>query len=86
MFDRLILIHDTRYIHDEMYGVALDPSGNYLLLGGSGDEYDYSETNSDGWSSDVWVSYLVVLDTQVCWLWLGQLVTTLFYLTGYYFA
>ena len=42
-----------------MYGVALDPAGNYLLLGGSGDEYSYSETNSDGWKSDVCVSYLV---------------------------
>ena len=48
-----------------MYGVALDPIGNYLLLGGSGDEYSYSETNPDGWSSDIWVSYLVVLDTKV---------------------
>jgi len=49
---------DPRYIHDEMYGVALDQDGNYLLLGGSGDEYSYSESNN-GWSSDVWVSYLV---------------------------
>ena len=48
-----------------MYGVDLDPAGNYLLLGGSGDEYSYSATNANGWSSDVWVSYLVVLDTQV---------------------
>ena len=55
----------VRYIHDEMYGVQLDPSGNYLLLGGSGDEYAYSETNADGWSSDIWVSYLVVVDTEV---------------------
>ena len=55
-----------RYIHDECYGVQLDAAGNYLLMGGSGDEYDnYSETNADGWSSDVWVSYLVVLDKQV---------------------
>ena len=55
-----------RYIHDECYGVQLDAAGNYLLMGGSGDEYDnYSETNGDGWSSDVWVSYLVVLDKQV---------------------
>jgi len=52
---------DARYIHDEMYGVALDSAGNYLLLGGSGDEYSYSATNADGWSSDVWVSYLVVV-------------------------
>jgi len=55
---------DARYIHDEMYGVAMDPAGNYLLLGGSGDEYSYSETNSDGWNSDTWVSYLVVVDPQ----------------------
>jgi len=56
---------DPRYIHDEMYGVALDPAGNYLLLGGSGDEYPYSKTNTTtGWMSDVWVSYLVVVDTQ----------------------
>jgi len=56
---------DPRYIHDEMYGVALDPAGNYLLLGGSGDEYPYSATNSTtGWQSDVWVSYLVTVDTN----------------------
>merc|ERR1719228_2326000 len=56
---------DARYIHDEMYGVALDPAGNYLLLGGSGDEYPYSATNSTtGEQSDIWVSYLVVLDTN----------------------
>jgi len=55
---------DARYIHDECYSVQLDPSGNYLLMGGSGDEYSYSETNPDGWSSDVWVSYLVVLDKE----------------------
>ena len=49
-----------------MYSVALDLSGNYLLLGGSGDEYSYSETNPNtGWSSDIWVSYLVVLDMEV---------------------
>jgi len=52
---------DARYIHDECYGVALDADGNYLIIGGSGDEYDYQETNADGWSSDTWVSYLVVI-------------------------
>ena len=45
--------------------MAMDPAGNYLLLGGSGDEYSYSETNSDGWNSDTWVRYLVVVDPQV---------------------
>ena len=54
----------NRYIHDEMYSVQLDPSGNYLLLGGSGDEYSYSKS-CNGWSSDIWVSYLVVLNTAV---------------------
>jgi len=55
---------DARYIHDEMYGVALDNSGNYLLLGGSGDEYPYSASGSgqwSGWVSDTWGSYLVVV-------------------------
>ena len=50
-----------------MYGVALDPSGNYILLGGSGDEGPawYNELNSAGWKSKVWVSYLVVVDKTV---------------------
>merc|ERR1711879_756288 len=34
--------------------------GNYLLLGGSGDEYSYS-AESNGQVSDIWVSYLVVV-------------------------
>jgi len=51
---------DARYIHDEMWGVSMDQEGNYLLLGGSGDEYSYSAT-SGGWASDIWVSYLVVV-------------------------
>ena len=38
----------------------MDQEGNYLLLGGSGDEYTYSAT-SGGWASDIWVSYLVVV-------------------------
>ena len=47
-----------------MYSVALDNAGNYLLLGGSGDEYTYSADGSGqwaGWSSDTWGSYLVVV-------------------------
>ena len=49
-----------------MYGVALDAAGNYLLLGGSGDEYTYSATNSTtGEQSDIWVSYLVVVEPSV---------------------
>ena len=48
-----------------MYGVDLDLAGNYLLLGGSGDEYSYTATNANGDKSDIWVSYLVVADPQV---------------------
>ena len=48
-----------------MYGVALDSAGNYLLLGGSGDEYDnYTGTGSGqwaGWTSGTWGSFLVVV-------------------------
>ena len=67
-----------RYIHDEMYGVALDPAGNYILLGGSGDEYPYSTTNtSTGWQSDVWVSYLVVVDKNVRFISIFSLIISL---------
>ena len=74
---------DPNFIHDEMYGVALDNNGNYLLLGGSGDEYTAYTANGSGqwsgmkmkkhvnyfikplcfqgWTSDVWGSYLVVV-------------------------
>ena len=55
---------DARYIHDEMYGVALDNAGNYLLLGGSGDEYPYSAMGTGqwaDWASDTWGSYLVLV-------------------------
>ena len=48
-----------------MYSVALDNAGNYLLLGGSGDEYDnYDVMGSGQWagySSNTWGSYLVVV-------------------------
>ena len=60
-----MLLFTLSRIHDEMYSVQLDPSGNYLLLGGSGDEYAYSSCHDDGWCSDHWVSYLVVLNTAV---------------------
>ena len=41
--------YNARYIPDEMYGVALDSFGNYLLLGGSGNEYPYSASGSGQW-------------------------------------
>ena len=48
-----------------MYSVGLDSAGNYLLLGGSGDEYDNYDVMGTGqwsqYSSNTWGSYLVVL-------------------------
>ena len=44
---------------------TLCTQGNYLLLGGSGDEYSYTAQGAGqwaGWTSDVWGSYLVVAD------------------------
>ena len=45
--------------------MLVDNDGNYLLVGGSGDEYDnYSVTGTGQWagySSDTWGSYLVVV-------------------------
>ena len=56
---------NARYIRDEMYGVALDKSGNYLLLGGSGDKYGASGASGtgqwSGWLSNTLGSYLVVV-------------------------
>ena len=54
---------DAQWIHDEMYGVALDKEGNYLLLGGSGDEYTYSANGSGEWQveSNVILSYCQTL-------------------------
>jgi len=54
---------NPKWIHDEMWGVALDSEENFLLLGGSGDEYPYSEEHN-GWKSDIWVSYLVVVSKE----------------------
>ena len=51
-----------------MYSVALDQAGNYYLMGGSGDESDsYSHRNATSPipSSDIWVSYLIILDKSV---------------------
>ena len=57
---------DPRWIHDEMYSVGLDGEGNYILLGGSGDEYSYSEEGTGewaGWRSDTWGSFLVIVSS-----------------------
>ena len=51
-----------------MYSVTLDQAGNYYLMGGSGDESDsYSHRNATSPipSSDIWVSYLIILNQSV---------------------
>jgi hypothetical protein len=61
--------YDPRYIHDEAYGVRQTPDGGYVLVGGSGDEYEYSETGSPHGASDIWKAYLVKVNSNGKKLW-----------------
>jgi hypothetical protein len=54
--------YDPRWIHDEAYGVRQTPDGGYVIVGGTGDEYPYSETGSSLGPSDIWQVYLVKTD------------------------
>jgi hypothetical protein len=56
--------YDPRYIHDEAYGVRQTPDGGYIVAGGSGDEYSYSESGHSAGPSDEWKAYLVKTDAQ----------------------
>ena len=41
----------------QVFDMLVDNDGNYLLVGGSGDEYPYSATGKGQWagySSDTW--------------------------------
>lgn len=49
---------DPRYIHDEAWGVCATPDGGCIVVAGSGDEYNYSETN-DNHNSNQWVVYVI---------------------------
>ena len=49
--------YDARYIHDECYGVRVDDRGGYVMVGGTGDEYDHSEDGHPAGRSDEWKSY-----------------------------
>ena len=61
--------YDARFIHDEAYGVRQTPDGGYVLVGGTGDEYEYSEKGSPSGSSDIWKVYLVKVDQDGKTLW-----------------
>lgn len=49
---------DPRFIHDEAWGISATPDGGCIIVAGSGDEYSYSETNSNG-NSNQWVVYVI---------------------------
>jgi poly(3-hydroxybutyrate) depolymerase len=63
--------YDAKYIHDESYGVKQTPDGGYVVVGGSGDEYPYSESGRPGGPSDLWRAYVVKTDAEGNLLWQG---------------
>ncbi|MFC1712894.1 PQQ-binding-like beta-propeller repeat protein [Candidatus Poribacteria bacterium] len=63
--------YDANYIHDESYGVRHTPDGGYIIAGGSGDEYRYSESGHPAGSSDEWKAYLVKTDGDGNMVWGG---------------
>ncbi|MHC4278882.1 MAG: hypothetical protein ACYSUJ_01840, partial [Planctomycetota bacterium] len=63
--------YDANYIHDESYGVKQTPDGGYVVIGGSGDEYPYSESDRPGGPSDLWRAYVVRTDAEGNLLWQG---------------
>ena len=63
--------YDAKYIHDESYGVKQTPNGGYIIAGGSGDEYPYSESGHPGGRSDLWRAYVVKTDANGNLMWEG---------------
>ena len=56
--------YNPEFIHDECYGIRQTPDGGFVMAGGSGDEYDYSEDNHPAGSSDEWKAYVVKTDSN----------------------
>jgi hypothetical protein len=63
--------YNAEYIYDEAYGVRQTPDGGYVICGGSGDEYPYSESGHAAGPSDEWKVYLVRTDADGTMLWEG---------------
>jgi hypothetical protein len=63
--------YDPKFIHDEAYGIRQTPDGGYVIVGGTGDEYPYSESGSPDGSSDIWKVYLVKVNSNGETLWEG---------------
>ncbi len=62
--------YDAQYIHDEAYGVRQTPDGGYIICGGSGDEYSYSESGHPSGPSDEWKVFLAKTDSLGYTLWM----------------
>ncbi|MHC4758334.1 MAG: hypothetical protein ACYTE8_06730 [Planctomycetota bacterium] len=63
--------YDAKFIHDESYGVKQTGDGGYVVIGGTGDEYRYSESGRPGGPSDLWRAYVVRTDAEGNLLWEG---------------
>jgi len=63
--------YNARWIHDECYGVRQLPDGGFVVTGGSGDEYSYSEDGHPTGPSDEWKVYLFKLDANGGLVWEG---------------
>jgi hypothetical protein len=63
--------YDAKYIHDESYGVKQTPDGGYVLVGGTGDEHEYSESGHPKGRSDLWLAYVVKTDASGNLTWEG---------------
>jgi hypothetical protein len=63
--------YDPEWIHDEAYGVRQTPDGGYVIVGGTGDEFPYSEKGHPRGPSDIWQVYLVKTDGDGNKLWEG---------------
>tara|TARA_B100000700_G_C15036878_1_gene853264 strand:- start:1493 stop:2800 length:1308 start_codon:yes stop_codon:yes gene_type:complete len=56
--------YNPEFIHDEAYGVRQTSDGGFVIVGGSGDEYSYSDNRHFSGSSDEWKVYLVKTDSD----------------------
>ena len=62
--------YDSRFIHDEFYGIVVDSDGSYVMAGGTGDETDdYEESGHPSGPSGEWKAYLVKINPngEVIW-------------------
>ena len=63
--------YNASYIHDESYGVKELPDGGFVVAGGTGDEYRYSESGHRLGPSDLWLAYIIRTDKEGKLKWQG---------------